>query len=311
MGKINTAFRLFFQSPNLFIAQLLHDFPFLLSDKLYIKVVYWLKMGKRLDLKNPQLFTEKIQWLKLFDRNPCYSIFVDKYEVKNYVATKIDKKHIIQTLGLWDNVDDINWNNLPRKFVLKTTHGGGGGGVILVRDKKMIRISDIEKKLRKSMKQKIYEYNREWPYKNVKPRIIAEEFLESKTANGSSDLVDYKFYCFDGKPLYCQVIMNRSTHETIDFYDMQWNLMPFVGLNPKCENSIKPISKPMHFDEMMIICRELSSGLAFARIDLYDIDNKIYFGEITLYPSGGYGRFKPSEWDKRLGELLNLPTTKL
>ncbi len=307
MGKIKTAIDLLLHDPKLFMAQLIHDYPFLLSDRMYIKVVYWLRMGKKLDLENPRLFTEKIQWLKLYDRNPFYSTLVDKYEVKNYIAKKIDDKHIVKTIGVWDRIKDIKWGELPEKFVLKTTHGGGGGGVILVRDKSKIDIPTIETKLRKSMKQKIYEYNREWPYKNVKPRIIAEEFLEPKTLGVNSDLVDYKFYCFDGTPYYCQVIRNRSTIETIDFYDMEWNLMPFVGLNPKCENAITPMSKPKGLDVMNNLCHKLSSGLAFARIDLYDIDDNIYFGEITLYPSGGYGRFKPQEWDSKLGELLILP----
>lgn len=198
--------------------------------------------GKLLRLSNPRTFNEKIQWLKLYNRQEEYCNLVDKYAVKEYVSNLIGEKYVIPTIGVWDTPEKIEWSKLPSKFVLKTTHGGGNLGVVICRDKSIIQKDNIISKLNKSLKGDIYRTYREWPYKNVPKRIIAEPFMESDYPEG--DLDDYKFFCFNGKPKYCQVIRDRNTKESIDFYDMDWNHQNFVGLNPSCKNGLKPVPKP-------------------------------------------------------------------
>ena len=277
-------------------------------DKLYLQLLYYFEMGQKLDLKNPKAFTEKLQWLKLYNRRSEYTTMVDKYAVKEYVANKIGEEYIIPTLGVWNRVEDINWDALPDRFVLKTTHGGGGGGVVICKDKMTFNRQEACNKLQQSLNSDIYINLREWPYKDVPKRIIAEKFMmESHSHKEDSDLTDYKFYCFNGEPTYCQVIRDRRTKETIDFYDMQWSHMPFVGLNPKVSNGKVPVVKPTNLNSMVEICQKLSKGIPFARVDLYIIDNSIYFGEVTFFPASGIGKFEPKGWDKKLGDLINLP----
>ena len=282
------------------------------NDKLYLSLRWWCRMGYCLDWEHPQTFCEKIQWLKLYNRKPEYTNMVDKYAVKEYVAGKIGLEHIIPTLGVWDKPEDIDWDSLPDQFVLKTTHGGGGGGVVICKDKQTFNKTDAIEKLARSLAQDIYMNLREWPYKGVPKRIIAEKYLEERIADNrpsTSDLTDYKFYCFNGEPRYCQVIRDRHMKETIDFYDMNWNHMPFYGLNPVAKNGLNPVAKPVHLEIMIDIARKLSKGMPFARIDLYEISNKEYFGEITLYPASGLGLFTPIDWNTKMGELITLPIT--
>lgn len=279
--------------------------PFL-SDKIYLQLRYLLEMDSVLHLRCPLLFTEKIQWLKLYDRQPEYTIMVDKYAVKEYVAKIIGSEYIIPTLGVWDNPENIEWDSLPQQFVLKTTHGGGGNGVVIVRDKDMVDRTTVVEKLTKAMKSDIYRDLGEWPYKNVPRRIIAEKFMFVSSSNSES-LPDYKFYCFNGEPKYCQVILDRCKHETIDFFDMKWIHQEFYGLNPKAKQSKKIIEKPKNLEEMCLIASKLAKGIPFVRIDLYVIQKHTYFGEITFYPASGIGVFTPDSYDKILGELLQLP----
>lgn len=296
------------KNPRRIFAGLLYRTAKIWPDKLYLQLLYYFEMGHKLNLKNPKTFTEKLQWLKLYNRKPEYTTMVDKYAVKEYVAKKIGNEYIIPTLGVWDTIEDIDWNSLPDQFVLKTTHGGGGGGVVICRDKVTFNRQAASQKLRYSLNSDIYLNYREWPYKNVPKRIIAEKFMmESGIQKADSDLADYKFYCFNGEPTYCQVIRDRRTKETIDFYDMEWNHMPFVGLNPKVSNGVLPVVKPKHLDKMIDICRKLSKDIPFARVDLYVINEAIYFGEITFFPASGIGKFEPKGWDKKLGHLINLP----
>lgn len=273
-------------------------------DKLYLRVSFYREMGYKLDLKNPQTFCEKLQWLKLYDRKPHYTNMVDKYEVKKYVSCIIGSTYIIPTLGLWEDPCDIEWDSLPNEFVLKTTSGGGNNGVVICKNKTTLNKDLSILKLQQSSNQSLYRIHREWPYKNIKTRFIAEEYLSDGNEN---DLVDYKFYCFNGDPKYCQVIRDRNSKETIDFYDMDWNLMPFVGLNPNVENGNIPVPKPVILKEMISICKKLSVGIPFLRVDLYLVYGKIYFGEMTFYPGSGYGRFTPPEWNRILGDLITLP----
>lgn len=296
-------------NPRHVIIRLLYCTSILWPDKLYLQLLYYFYMGQRLNLKRPKTFTEKLQWLKLYNRRPEYTAMVDKYAVKQYVADRIGNKYIIPTIGVWDNVEDIDWEALPNQFVLKTTHGGGNGGVYICRDKAHLKKEEAINKLQRSMNQSIYNILREWPYKDVTKRVIAEKFMvESNIQNVNKDLTDYKFFCFNGKPTYCQVIRDRNTIETVDFYDMQWKHMPFVGLNPKVNNGVTLVSKPNCLEKMIEISKTLSKDIPFARIDLYEINNEIYFGEITFYPRSGIGEFSPSDWNDKLGEMIKLPT---
>ncbi len=307
MSKISTAIKQLRTDRGEFMASIVSNFLRWLPDAPYLKLLYRFKMGHRLNLKNPQTFTEKLQWLKLYNRKPEYTKMVDKYAVKEYVANLIGGKYIIPTLGVWDKPEDIDWDSLPNQFVLKTTHGGGGGGVVICKDKSKFDKASAIAKLKESMASDIYSGLREWPYKNVPKRIIAEKFMAPEKSPAPKDLPDYKFFCFNGEPKYCQVIRDRHTKETIDFYDMDWNHMPFVGLNPVARNGLTPIVRPGNLDEMKGICRKLADSKTFVRVDLYVIDDKSYFGELTLYPASGMGVFTPEEWNDKLGDLLTLP----
>lgn len=304
MNKIKKLIKYTLYSPSKLLLAVLTRVAPILPDKLCLKWRFRLQMGYKLDLKNPKTFSEKLQWLKLYNRKPEYTQMVDKYEAKKYVASIIGEEYIIPTLGVWDKFDDINIDKLPDQFVLKTTHGGGNTGVVICKDKSTLDKDAAKRKLNRSLKSDIYWTLKEWPYKDVKKRIIAEKFIDSE---GHQDLPDYKFYCFNGDPTYCQVIRDRNTKETIDFYDMEWNHMPFVGLNPVAKNGLKSVMKPKHLSEMVNICQKLATGIPFSRIDLYLVNEKIYFGEITFFPASGLGEFTPKEWNYTIGSLIKLP----
>ena len=313
MSKINTAIRQFRTDRGEFMASIISNFFRWLPDATYLKLLYRFRMGHRLDLKNPQTFTEKLQWLKLYNRKPEYTTMVDKHAVKQHVANIIGEEYIIPTLGVWDRPEDIDWYSLPNQFVLKTTPGGGGGGVVICKDKTTFDKASAIAKLKESMASEIYSGLREWPYKNVPKRIIAEKFMAPEKSPAHQDLTDYKFFCFNGEAKYCQVIRDRHTKETIDFYDMEWNHQEFVGLLPQSNiadsisNGLTSVARPKNLDEMKEICRKLSKEIPFVRVDLYVIDDKNYFGELTLYPASGMGVFTPEEWNDKLGDLLTLP----
>lgn len=291
-----------------FVDSIVKNYLSFLPDKLYLSLRYRCQMGYWIDWKNPRTFTEKIQWLKVYNRRLEYTTMVDKYAVKKYVADRIGEEYIIPTLGVWDNLEDIDWDSLPSQFVLKTTHGGGGCGVVICRDKKIFDRRGAIAKLRSSYNLDIYLNLREWPYKNVPKRIIAEKFMVSVESTASNDLPDYKFFCFNGEPKYCQVIRDRHTEETIDFYDMEWRHQEFVGLNPVANNGLIPIARNEHLNEMINICRVLANDTPFVRVDLYVVDDKVYFGELTFYPASGFGTFTSKEWQHKLGDLLTLPS---
>lgn len=307
MSKISTALTQLRTDRGEFMASIVSHFFRWLPDATYLKLLYRFKMGHRLDLHNPKTFTEKLQWLKLYNRKPEYTTMVDKYAVKEYVASIIGEQYIIPTLGVWDKPEQIDWDSLPDKFVLKTTHGGGGGGVVICRDKATFDRQAAISRLNQSLASDIYRGLREWPYKNVPKRIIAEQFMAPVKASAPKDLPDYKFFCFNGEPRYCQVIRDRHSKETIDFYDMDWAHQEFVGLNPVARNGLTPVARPENLEEMAEICRKLAKDEPFVRVDLYVIDNKKYFGELTFYPASGMGVFTPEEWNGRLGDLLTLP----
>lgn len=278
-----------------------------LPDKLYIQLMFRLKVGYWPDLKNPQTFSEKLQWLKLYNRRPEYTMMVDKYAVKDYVASIIGEEYIIPTFGVWDKPEDIDWDTLPDQFVLKTTHGGGSSGVVICKYKVSFDKEKAVAQLNRSMMQDIYRSLREWPYKNVPKKIIAEQYISP--IQGQNDLPDYKFFCFNGEPKYCQVITGRNTEECVDFFDKDWNHQPFH--EPKKYGFANPEPlRPQRLNEMWALAEKLAEGKPFSRIDFYQTDDKIYFGEITFYPTSGMGGFAPNNYDRMLGEMINLPREK-
>lgn len=259
-------------------------------------------MGKKLNLKNPRTFTEKIQWLKLYNRKPEYTQMVDKAMVKDYVAAKIGNEYIIPTLAVWDKLEDIDLSKLPEKFVLKTTNGGGGGGVAICRDKSNFNLAQVKNKFKTALNRNAYIGYKEWPYKNIKPRIIAEELIELQ--NGE-ELKDYKFFCFDGKVKFFKVDFGRFIEHHANYYDMDWNLLSYgeICFPPVKEHIETP---PENFDEMIKIASKLSQGHSFLRIDLYNVKGKIYFGEMTFFPSSGFTPWINTNSDLEIGEMIKI-----
>lgn len=289
------------ENPNIAADSVVKRFLCFLPDKLYLSLRYRCRMGNWINWNNPKTFTEKIQWLKLYNRKPEYTTMVDKLAVKEYVANIIGQEYIIPTIGVWDSFDEIDWDILPDKFVLKTTNGGGNGGVVICTDKTKFDKRSSYKKIHYSLSSDIYKNLREWPYKNVRKHIIAEKFIQSQDG---SDLTDYKFFCFNGKVRFCQVIKDRTSHETIDFFNEKWVHQEFIGLNPKAVHAKEPITKPRNYDKMIEIAAKLSEGIPFVRIDLYNINGIIYFGEITFFPASGFGQFTPHKYDYILGQYI-------
>ena len=272
-----------------------------MSDEQYLKIKYRLIMKKKLDLEKPQTYNEKLQWLKLNDRKNGYTKMVDKYEAKKYVASVIGEQYIIPTLGVWEKFKDINFEILPKQFVLKPTHTSGD--VFICKDKNNIDYKELKKKVNKWLKRKYYFLHREWPYKNVKPRIIAETYIENKEEIG---LKDYKFMCFNGKVKCSFVCTNRNSKQglSVDFFDLNWKKMPFTRHYP---NSGEHINKPINYNQMLQLAEKLAKNIPFVRVDFYEVNRKIYFGELTFYPGAGFEEFSPEKYDRVLGEWLDLP----
>lgn len=294
-------FESYIKNPKNILIGILNHSNSLWPDKLYLKILYRLKLGHKLDLKNPQTFTEKIQWLKLYDRKDEYTHLVDKAAVKDIVGRKMGFKYIIPTIGEWNNVEEIEWEKLPNQFVLKTTHGGGSGGVVICKDKKSFNREVAKKKLKNSLKNCIYKSFREWPYKNVPRKIIAEKFI---SLGKNKDLADYKIFCFNGEPKFIEVDFDRFVNHKRNLYDIDWNLLPFEMAFDSQED--KEIPKPHNLKELLDIARTLADNKKLVRVDLYIIENNIYFGETTFYPDGGFGRFNPPKYDEIIGKMLNL-----
>lgn len=270
------------------------------SDEEYLKKLYKFRMGKELDLNNPETFNEKLQWLKIHNRNPLYTTMVDKYAVKKYVADKIGEKYIIPTLGVWDNVEDIAFNKLPKQFVLKCTHDSGG--IVICKDKSVLDFNEAKKKLKKSLETNFFLKWREWPYKNVKRRIIAEEFLEDANAN---ELVDYKVLCFNGEPKIVEVHKGRfNGQHTTDNYDIFWNKTDIEQYDLPKSDEIMP--KPAFLEEMLSLSKLLSKDLVHVRVDWYFANNRLYFGELTFFDGSGFNLFC-GDADELLGSWIKLP----
>lgn len=267
---------------------------FLKDDETVIRERYKTVFGRELNLENPKTFNEKIQWRILKDRKDIYTQLADKYLVRNYVKEKIGEEYLIKLLGVYEKAEDIDYSRLPNKFVLKCNHDSGS--VIICKDKSTFNIKESNKRLNFFLKRNFYYMTREWHYKNIKPLIICEEFLEVN--NG--ELYDYKFHCFDGKIEMIQVANNSHTGNNI--YSFDWQLLPFKYLNENHNETIVP----QKLEEMKKIVKILSEGFNYVRIDLYEYENKIYFGEITFTPNAGYGKFFPEKWDYFYGEKINV-----
>ena len=271
----------------------------IIPDALYLKMRYFAVFHKPLNLKNPKTFNEKLQWLKLYDRKPEYTRMVDKYEAKQYIAERIGQEYIIPTLGVWDSFDEIDFDSLPNQFVLKCTHDSGG--LIICPDKRCLDIEAARRRITFSLKNNYYWSKREWPYKNVKPRIIAETYMEDTCDDA---LTDYKFFCFDGKPKIMYISKDHGKSPRTDFFDMDFNHLPIQVRDPNAE--ITP-EKPQSFALMQKLASQLSEGIPHLRVDFYLINGKVYVGELTFYHMSGLSPTKPEEWNQRIGEWIKLP----
>ena len=282
-----------------------------LDDRAYIEKIYRAKMGHPVDLENPQLFSEKLQWLKLNDRNPLYTQLVDKYRVREYIAEKIGEEYLIPLLGVWDDPDEIDFDALPDQFVLKCNHNSGTG-MCICRDKSTLNYDKVRNELRKGLKENFYYRHREWPYLNVPRKIVAEKLLRSANASmQDKGLDDYRFYCFHGKPKLVYAYQsgtlefgNKPGIASCDIFSPNWEHMPFRQKSPNAPSEPLP---PKNFNKMLEISECLANGLTFLRVDFYEIDGQLYIGELTLYPGGGLAPFHPAQWDEKIGTWLKLP----
>ena len=306
MSKLSTAIRLMKENPGEFKASIVKLFSPLLSDKQYLSMMFRYRMGYNLDWEHPKTFSEKLQWLKIYDRNPLYTKLVDKYEVKDYVSHLIGKEYVTKTLGIWKTPEEVDFSLLPQRFVLKTTHGGGNSGVIICKDKDSLDQEETRHNLVRSMHQNLYRDSREWPYKNVKRRIIAEEYLEDQE---TGELRDYKFFCFDGKVKALFVATERQARKEpfFNFFDRDYMILDLKQGHPR---AAIPPQKPAMFEEMVNLAEELSKNMPHVRVDLYQVNGQIYFGEFTFYHFGGMVHFEPELWDKCFGDWLVLPEYK-
>lgn len=271
-----------------------------IPDAAYLKYMYRKVMGKKLDLENPRTFNEKLQWLKLHDRRPEYTKMVDKYEVRHYIKEKIGEEYLIPLAGgPWDKFEDIDFSELPGQFVLKCTHDSGS--VAICKDKRNFDIQLVRKRFNRALKGNFFYGGREWPYKNVKPRIIAESYISDKKGE---EIVDYKLHCFNGEVKLILVCADRTGEEKKVFYDSEWNKLPVKRPNM---SSDAEIPRPQMLEHMVRISQIFSAQIPFLRVDLYQALGKIYFGELTFFPAGGFEAFEPEEWDVVMGAWLRLP----
>lgn len=310
MGTVKKKINLIFHNPRVLGIIGLQKISCLVSDKPYLEMMYWLNMGKKLNLKNPVTFNEKLQWLKLYNHNPAYTVMVDKVKAKEYVAKLIGEEHIIPTLGVWDDPDDIDFDALPNQFVLKCNHNSGTG-MCICRDKSKLDIEKVKAELRKGLKENYFMRWREWPYKNVPRKILAEKFMvdteqnvEAITKGKLEELNDYKIFCFNGEPKVLFVASDRANKVCFDYYDIN---LKHLDLKQGGDNYHGEVKLPKHFEEMKQLAAKISQGIPHVRTDFYEINDEVYFGELTFFDSTGMAKFTPEEWDEKLGKLIVLP----
>lgn len=282
--------------------QSIHRFSFirLLPDNVFLKIKYRIRTKRKLNLRDPIFFSEKLQWLKINDKNIIYNTLVDKFVVREFIESIIGKYYLNDLYGYYEKFDDICFDELPTQFVIKCTHGSGCN--YICEDKNKINYIELRKKINKWLKSNYYYYGREWPYKNVKPAIIIEKYL-------GKEILDYKFYCFSGEPKFLYVSKTDINGKiSMTFYDLNWNILPFFRSDHEKLNF--DLQKPKNFDEMILIAKKLSLNLPFARIDVFNIDDSIIFSEITLTPGSGFGLFCPLNYETEIGSLIKLPTNR-
>lgn len=294
--------------PNMLLAAIWARIGGSIPDDTYLKVRYRLIFGHKLDLEHPRGFNEKINWLKIYNRNPLYPQIVDKATAKNFVRPLIGEEKIIPTYGVWDRFEDIDFDKLPEQFVLKSTNGGGGSGVVICRDKSKFDKDKARKRLESSMKVN-WKFEREWVYRDIKPRIIAEKYMAN---DDGSDLVDWKIFCFNGEPKVLFYASDRYTKGEplkFDWYDMELKHLPIKSHGIPQAN--KELQMFLEWEEMKETARKLSKGFPHVRVDLYLINHKVYFGELTFFHDGGVVALDPEEWEYTLGSWIDLPEKKI
>lgn len=301
MNSIFIAIKLLFTKPWGFIDAVVLRMVKYVPDELFIKIRFRSIMGYWPNLKNPKTLNEKLQWLKFNDIHPEYTTMVDKVAAKEYVASKIGGKYIIPTYGVWNSVDDIEWEKLPDQFVIKSTNDSGG--VVVCRDKTKLDIAAAKAKLRHFGGKDYSKISKEYPYKKVPHRFIAEQYLEDKPGEC---LTDYKIFCFNGEPRFLYLSQGMDDHATarMSFLNIDWNFAPYKRLDYKPLESLP--EKPQNYEEMLEIAKKLSEGIPHVRVDLYSLKGKIYFGELTFFTCSGMIPFDPAEWDLKLGEYLEI-----
>jgi len=281
-------------------------FSTIIPSKIFLSWQFKRHLGYEMDWQDPVTFNQKLQWLKVNWHDSLATQCADKYEVRNFVSNKTNYSILNEVYGIYDNVHQIDLKKLPKSFILKATHSSGMNFVCT--DKNKVNWKKKFKEMNLWLSTNYYNGNREWVYKDIKPRIICEKLLTNENMDFKS-LDDYKFYCFNGVPHYCQVIRGRGENETIDFFDMDWNHMPFTGMRP-LPNSKEKILKPFKYEKMIELSTQLSKDFPFVRVDFYYVNEEIVFGEMTFFPTSGMGQFYPSKWNTIMGELLNLNQTK-
>lgn len=273
-----------------------------MSDLDYLTEKYKRVFSRVPNYVIPSTFNEKLQYLKLYDRKPEYTIMVDKYRVRDYIAEKIGAEYLIPLVGVWDSPDQIDFDALPNQFAMKCNHNSGLGMCICT-DKAKLDVSKVKRELRRGLKQDYYLTGREWPYKDVPRKIIAEQFMKSDAGG----LTDYKIHCFNGEPKIVLVCKDRFTETglTEDFFSAQWEHLDIR--RPKHPNASKPIPQPEELPQLLSLARVLSKDILFLRVDFYIIEHRIYFSELTFFPASGFEKFVPEKWDEILGDWLALP----
>ncbi|WP_218645659.1 MULTISPECIES: ATP-grasp fold amidoligase family protein [unclassified Acinetobacter] len=300
MKVILRKFQTFLNNPRILLIKILYLISPIFSDALYLKLLFPLKTGYKLNLNKPRTYNEKLQWLKIHYKTPVMTKMVDKFLAKEFARNIIGDDFIVKSYGTWNSFEEIDFNVLPKSFVLKTTHDQGG--VIIVRDKNKLDKEYAKNKLSKHLNRQHYFLSREWPYKNVKPRIMAEALLID---NEVDDLYDYKFYCFDGEPKIMYIAHGRHTDTCyFDFYDMDFNKLDIS--RPGYPQSNQHFEIPANWELMKQLARKLSLGFPHLRVDFYNINGRVYLGELTFFQGGGLMPFQPEIWDKVLGDWIHL-----
>ncbi len=274
-----------------------------LPDKQYLQLYYYGRIGKWIDFDNPKTFNEKLQWIKLYDRNPLYSTMVDKYACKPYIAGIIGEEYIVPTYGVWDSFDTIDFDALPEQFVLKTTHDSGT--VCICENKKMFDIPHAREVINNSLSRNFSRICREWPYDNVPPRVMAEALLPNDSED-STTIKDYKLFCFNGKAKFFKIDFDRNTNHHANYFDLDGSLLEFgeADYPPVPE---KKLTISARLGEMVSLAEKISKDIPFLRVDFYDVNGSVYFGETTFFPAAGFGPFTPSAYDRIIGDMLELP----